>query len=129
MPLIRSALTAGIRPSSPLVRAPDPYGAWTKYDYLLLEALQVIKDETCECGYPVWICRNESEDVQFRINKITCEANRLAETEGKKYDDKNKKPAGLSLRPEPFTVSGAPLSDFRHLYYEQQKVRREAMSA
>ncbi|MDF2993572.1 MAG: hypothetical protein K0S37_4086 [Microbacterium sp.] len=130
MHLIRASISAGIRPSAPLLRVPDPHGSWTKHDYLLLEAVQIISDEQCpDCGYPVWVCRNESSDIQFDVRRTTCEAKRQTELTEREYQGPGKeKPPGLSLVPEPKVVSGAPLGSFRMSYYEQQKKRREAMS-
>ena len=127
---IRAAIAAGLRPSAPLLRLRNPRGEWSKHDYLLLEAHQTIEDEKCSCGYPIWICHHGSEDIQFRVRPVTCEADRARELKQKhEYGDgKKEKPEGLSLIVEPFTLSGAPLSSFRESYYQQQAKLREDLS-
>lgn len=52
----------------------QPTDPWTKFDFLLLEAYQILKDETCgHCGNPIWICRNEfASNVGFKIKVSKC---------------------------------------------------------
>ena len=52
----------------------QPADEWTRYDYLLLEAYQILQDETCShCGNPIWICRNEfAANVGFKIKTAVC---------------------------------------------------------
>jgi hypothetical protein len=93
-----------------------------------LEAYQLIEDERCgSCGLPLWMCRNESETIQFRTVEIVCNATRARELAEEKFDEKNKKPHGTFVRAEPFSTNGSPLSLLRRSYYEGEQRRREAM--
>lgn len=72
----------------------QPSEPWTPFDFKLLEAYQILQDETCqECGNPIWICRNESaHNVGFKIKIARCfakaELDKWHETQDK---NKNKK--------------------------------------
>ena len=74
----------------------QPDLSWTKFDFLLLEAYQILQDETCSmCGNPIWVCRNEfADNVGFKIKSAKCfakaELDRHQEREEKKKK-KNKK--------------------------------------
>lgn len=52
----------------------QPNDEWSKFDFLLLEAYQILKDETCsQCGNPIWICRNEfADNVGFKVSYSKC---------------------------------------------------------
>jgi hypothetical protein len=52
----------------------QPTDPWTPFDFMLVEALQILEDETCnECGNPIWICRNEeASSVGFKIKIARC---------------------------------------------------------
>ena len=67
----------------------QPTDPWTKFDFLLLEAYQILKDETCQmCGNPIWICRNEfADNVGFKIKTSKC----FAKAELEKYMEKEEK--------------------------------------
>jgi hypothetical protein len=75
----------------------QPDKPWTEFDFMLVEALQILEDETCsECGNPVWVCRNEeATNVGFKIKTTKCfakaELEKWREVEDKK---KNKKKHG-----------------------------------
>lgn len=127
MHLIRASITASIRPTSLLLHT-QPSAPWTKHDFLLLEAYQIIQDEACpSCGLPVWICRNEDNDIQFSVRRATCFATRARELEDERYGPENKKPAGELLIPEPRVESGKALAEFRRPYYEADLKRRQAL--
>lgn len=74
----------------------QPTDPWTDFDFLLIEAMQILKDETCnDCGNPIWICRNDSAgNVGFKIKTATCfakaELDRWQEAEDKKNSSKKK---------------------------------------
>lgn len=98
-----------------------------------------MENERCgQCGLPKYICQNESNDIDFRIEVETCHATkRLQEKERRDEElrSKGKKgkpqpaPAGEAGYPVPYTLSGVSLSSMREPYYEQQAKRREAMEA
>ena len=68
----------------------QPKEDWTELDFMLLEAMEILEEETCgQCGNPIWICRNESAaNVGFKIKTATCfaqaELDRWNEREEKK---------------------------------------------
>ncbi|GAB2699473.1 hypothetical protein BKA24_001805 [Microbacterium marinum] len=130
MHLIRAAITAGIRPSAMILRT-QPSAPWDRWDFLLLEAYQIVQDERCDCGNPIWLCHHTSNDIQFRIDEVTCEATAYRERqEESRYGGPNqKRPHGVSLRAIPFSPSGAPLASFRRDYYRAQAKKREALNA
>lgn len=69
----------------------QPNEKWTRFDFLLLEAYQILQDETCpQCGQPVWLCRSTDSNVNIKVRKATCFV--TAEVEKKKTrDEKNKR--------------------------------------
>jgi hypothetical protein len=83
---IKASITAGIRPCA-LIFHEQPTEQWTPFDFMLLEAYQMLQDEICpKCGHPVWLCRSESPNVQFRVNGDVCQAERALKT----YEDQKK---------------------------------------
>lgn len=70
-------------------------------DFLLLEAYQILQDETCpSCGHPVWLCRSTDRNVTVSIGKakcfVTAELEKAQEKDNKK-DKKNQMKAGEYL--------------------------------
>jgi hypothetical protein len=67
----------------------QPSDPWTRFDFLLLEAYQMLQDETCnECGNPIWVCRNESAtNVGFKVKVAKC----FAKAELDKWYEKEEK--------------------------------------
>jgi len=90
---IKAAIKAGIRPVAMLFHE-QPNDPWTALDFLLIEAMQMLEDETCQqCGNPIWICRNDqAANVGFKIKIATCyakyELDRWQEAEDKKQNNK-----------------------------------------
>ena len=86
---LRAAIENKIRPSAMLFHE-QPDLPWTKFDFLLLEAYQMLQDETCAmCSNPIWICRNEyASTIGFKIKSTKCfakaELDRHQERESKK---------------------------------------------
>lgn len=107
----------------------QPGAPWTEHDFRLLEAYQIIQDETCSCGLPIWVCQNDSNDIQFRVRHVVCNAQRAIDLEREKYTPENRQPPGEQLRPEPYTESGAALSEYRVPYFEGEMKRRQALNA
>ena len=123
MTLIEASITAGIRPTSMILHT-QPGKKWDEFDFLCLEAHQMVVDERCpQCGYPKWMCHDESGDIGFKPVLDTCFAVREvesheADTMGKMSD---KKKRGVKVRPEVFTYSGKPLDgDMREAYYRAE---------
>jgi len=94
----------------------QPTDPWTPYDFKLLEAYQILQDETCnQCGNPIWICHSTDSNVTFKMQSSTCFAVRAEQrwAEDKKRLSKGKKkewePApGEDWFPVPETVDGGP---------------------
>lgn len=88
MVAIKAAITAGIRPVAMLFHE-QPSDPWTRFDFMLLEAYQMLQDETCnECGNPIWVCRNESAtNVGFKVKVAKC----FAKAELDKWNEKEEK--------------------------------------
>lgn len=99
----------------------QPTDPWTEFDFLLVEAMQILEDETCrECGNPIWICRNEdASHVGFKVKTSVCyakaEMDKWQEAQEKK-DSKRKNYGQL-----PYTISysydESPMPT-RRSYYE-----------
>jgi hypothetical protein len=82
----------------------QPAEAWTEFDFMLIEALQILEDETCsECGNPVWVCRNDAaNNVGFKIKTTRC----FAKGELEKWREKqDKKKAKTNYGELPYIVS------------------------
>lgn len=76
---IKTAITAGIRPLS-LIFHEQPQSKWERFDFLLLEAYQILQDETCpKCGNFVWLCRSDNAFVEFRVQEDVCMADKKME--------------------------------------------------
>lgn len=91
---IKTAITANIRPLS-LVFHEQPSLPWEPFDFLLLEAYQILQDETCpKCGHFVWLCRSNNNRLDFQVRTDTCAADKKlkkAEYDLKPAKDKNTK--------------------------------------
>lgn len=74
----------------------QPDMPWTKFDFLLLEAYQILQDETCSmCGNPIWICRNEyANNVGFKIKSAKC----FAKAELDKHNERQEKKKSKSKK-------------------------------
>ena len=98
----------------------QPSDPWTRFDFMLLEAYQMLQDETCnECGNPIWVCRNENAaTVGFKVKIAKCfakaELDKWHEKEEKKKS--SKKSYGEYPYTVPFTYDDGPLPS-RESYY------------
>ncbi len=55
----------------------QPSGAWKGIDFSLLEALQILEQETCnDCGNPVWHCDSKDRDLTMRVKSRICAGSR-----------------------------------------------------
>jgi hypothetical protein len=70
----------------------QPTEAWVPFDFMLLEAYQMLQDETCpKCGQPVWLCRTSSPNVEFKVRSAICYAERaLREAEDLRKERKDR---------------------------------------
>lgn len=126
---IKTAVMAGIRPCA-MIFHQQPNADWVPFDFKLLEAYQILQDETCpKCGHPIWLCRSEGNNVAFRVRWAICYADRaLKQTEASKLKGDEKKNAqkssgdwGRYFYTEPFNPPNAdgPMPT-RSQYYESQ---------
>lgn len=129
MTSIKASITAGVRPSVFILGA-DSRKPWNKWDRVLMEAYQTLENERCpQCGTYRWICGNEDPDIQVRVDYDFCAMK--ARTD--QINDANRKKTnfepnpGETMRPQPYTVSGADLVDYRDAYYKAQATRQRAI--
>lgn len=100
----------------------QPTEPWTRFDFNLLEAYQILQDETCnQCGNPIWLCRSTNNDIQFKMEKTVCHATATEEkwVKRKKTSKKDWEPEpGTTYYPVPYTISKEPLPT-RFDYYRE----------
>lgn len=121
---IKTSITAGIRPTS-MIFHEQPTAAWVPLDFVLLEAYQRLQDELCpRCGHPIWLCRSQSNSVQFRIREDYCASERAVKEHedrqrdrDKRADRKEKAGWGRFMFTVPEALPGAELPD-RTKYFE-----------
>jgi hypothetical protein len=67
----------------------QPSDPWVEFDFMLLEAYQMLQEETCnECGNPIWICRNEDANwIGFKVKTSKC----FAKAEIEKWQEAQEK--------------------------------------
>lgn len=99
----------------------QPSDPWVPFDFLLIEAYQILQDETCnECGNPIWICRNDdAHNVGFKIKTSKCYATAELERWREKEEKKNakKKKYGENPYVVAFTYDGGDFPS-RSSYYK-----------
>lgn len=105
-----------------MIMGTQPRDDWDEFDFLLLEAYQILEDERCgQCGLPVWICKNEDSDIRIELEDDTCFVKREidAVNELNSKNEGYKTPHGTVSRPKVGTWSKKPL-DFRvrEAYYQ-----------
>jgi hypothetical protein len=104
-----------------MIMGTQPRDDWDEYDFLLIEAHQILLSELCsQCGLPRWICHNEDSDVRIELTDDTCFVQREIDSQKEQMQKNDVKPEhGTVWRPEVSTWSGASL-DFRvrEAYYE-----------
>lgn len=125
---IKAAITASIRPCA-MIFHEQPTDPWLPFDFKLLEAFQMLQDETCpKCGHPVWLCRSTSNNVAFKVQTATCYAEKaqLAAEDSKKSkkekaDSKDRAKWGQYTYVVPYNPPNAdgPLPTRREFYEEQ----------
>jgi hypothetical protein len=100
----------------------QPTDPWEPYDFKLLEAYQILQDETCNmCGQPVWICRSDSSNIRIKVRKAQC--NVTAELEKRqKADEKRKR----EMKPGEYYYTVVDTFDGKYLptrqeFYEAQQ--------
>jgi hypothetical protein len=98
----------------------QPTDPWIPFDFMLIEALQILEDETCnECGNPVWICRNENAtNVGFKIKSTVCFAKAELEKWQEAQEKKNSSSRNYGELPyiSAYTYDDGPLPTRRSYY-------------
>lgn len=98
----------------------QPNEPWSEFDFLLVEALQVLEDETCaECGNPIWVCRNDNaSSVGFKIKTTVCYASAELERWREKQEKNKsaKKKHGESPYVIAYTYDGSDLPSRTSFY-------------
>lgn len=98
----------------------QPNTKWDDFDFLLIEAYQMLEEETCsECGNPIWICRNgNAANVGFKIKTTKCYAKAELDKWNEKQEKKKAK-LGYGEMPYivPYTYDDGPMPT-RMSYYE-----------
>jgi len=90
----------GIRPTATVFEK-QPSDPWDHADFRLLEAYQILQDETCgNCGHPLWLCRNP--DVFWEVRTDLCAAEKEIESWHKKQ---TKEKPGVHPRTVPYVLS------------------------
>lgn len=107
-----------------MVMGTQPRDDWDEFDFLLIEAYQILENERCEqCGLPEWICHNGDSDIRIDLDDDTCFVKREIDAENELHskDANYKAPHGTVSRPKVSTWSKKPL-DFRvrEAYYKAQ---------
>lgn len=106
----------------------QPTEEWSSFDFRLVEAYQILQDETCpSCGNPIWICRSTNDNVRFKIEKTTC----FAEREYKMWEERKRKrkkdwepDPGDQWYPLAVTIDGGLLPS-REDYYKELAAKME----
>lgn len=111
---MKTAVLRGFRPTT-LTNRRQPHSRWSAIDFVLLEALQILQDETSQTtGLPTWLTRADDGTVEFDVREGLDRADAaLAE-----YDKAAKGPKGDKSPPPgairyivPITVDGRPVPE------------------
>ena len=99
----------------------DSTKKWGDIDIRLMQAYQIIQDETCsQCGFPLWLCQNEDLQLMARAKEVECMGKATLDdaTEAWHENKSNKDKRAPALRVEFYSRDGRPLHAFRKPYYE-----------
>ena len=108
----------------------QPTDPWNDFDFKLLEAYQILEDETCPlCNQPIWLCRSDSSELQFKVKSATCFADRELKLAEEKRNSKNKSDAakrkefGKYYFTEPYMLNEADLPTRRDYLSKPESMR------
>jgi len=90
-----------MRPTAMIFQT-QPGERWETYDFKLLEAYQMLQDETCQhCGNPLWLCRSSDRNVRAVVKVARCHGKAELERREKARnpDSKSNKRAPKALLP------------------------------
>jgi hypothetical protein len=106
---------------------------WNKWDRLLMEAYQILEDERCpQCGYPRYICNNESNELVITLGQDHCAIKARIDRKNDQDSSREgyKAPFGVVVHPEVYsTVTGAELAGYREPYYRAEVAKRKEILA
>lgn len=98
----------------------QPNDPWVDFDFMLLEAYQMLQEETCnECGNPIWICRNEDANwIGFKVKTTKCYAKAEMDKWQEAQEKKNsgKKEYGSLPYIVPFSYDERPMPSRREFF-------------
>lgn len=73
----------------------QPAEPWEDFDFKLIEAYQMLVDETCKvCGQPTWLCRSEDPDLIFEVRSSVCLADKAMKKKEQARQERNEKKNG-----------------------------------
>lgn len=106
----------------------QPTDPWIPFDFKLLEAFQMLEDETCPlCNKPIWLCRSEDPNLQFKVLDAVCFADRElklkedARNKKTQKDSEKRKEFGKYYYTVPYMVNNSELPS-RKAFYEANAV-------
>jgi len=96
----------------------QPSDPWVPFDFMLLEAYQILQDETCnECGNPIWVCRNEDANwIGFKVKTTKCYAKAEMDKWQEKQEKNTKKKYGEIAYVVPYSYDDTPMPGRRDFY-------------
>ena len=113
----------------------QPTDPWNEIDFRLLEAYQIIEQETCAaCGQPIWLCRSEDRNLTFELHTTTCYGDKRIKEWTDKQNKKKKPSHGELPWLKPcmirFDEEGKPYNDYENLptrkdYYAAKVVNED----
>lgn len=113
----------------------QPTDPWTRGDFKLLEAYEILQRETCaNCGNPTWLCRHDDDDLQWEIRTSVCRSE-LAVTKWMNLNRKKGKKDGENVYAVPYMLryeegKMEPIQDFDKLSTREDfyKAKAEAVN-
>ena len=112
----------------------QPTDPWVEVDFKLLEAYQIIEQETCSsCGQPIWLCRSEDQRLGFELHTSTCYGDKKIKEWSEKQSKKKKTSYGELPWLKPyitcFDEDGKPYSDYENLPTRKDYYTAKAVEA
>jgi len=109
---VETAVGMGLRPTA-FINDGDPRGEWSREDKKLAMAFTIMQRETCQkCGQPLWICRSDNKNLQFKAQKGVCYVTAELEKAAESRANKNLK-KGQYLFAVPYMFDESPLPSRR----------------
>ena len=110
---VETAVKMGLPPTCLLIVEGQPSAPWSSADKKLAIAWTILQHETCgTCGNPLWICRSDDKNLQFKSSKNTCYADAEYQKAQKAKQNQNMRP-GQFLSVIPYMADGSALPSRR----------------